>query len=172
MAEEIDIHVAHGIGYIQEFNGVLNIGAKDKFEPMIDWLKKDIPVKVKNIGKRYAPNVSEYHALNVHVPLADVFNYFDSKYVYMKILSQLKKIVSKKGHFRYSFTSFERTQNILNDTDISQITSIDYFIDKIDVIKKSLSESIKNVSQHIEFDTELPPPYISDYEADISNMNN
>ena len=32
----IDIRVDSGVGYIQEFNGTLYIGSKDKFEPMME----------------------------------------------------------------------------------------------------------------------------------------
>lgn len=49
-------------------NNRVYIGSKEKFEPMIDWLKKITHFKVKSAEKRYAPNFSQYHSLNIPNP--------------------------------------------------------------------------------------------------------
>jgi len=83
MPDKINIQVEHGVGYIQEFNGTLYIGSKEKFEPMMEWMEKKIELEVQGVGKRYAPLYSqEYKLLNQELKLQNIFDYIDDvKYV-------------------------------------------------------------------------------------------
>lgn len=169
MAEQIDIHVAHGIGYIQEFNGVLQIGSKEKFEPMIDWLKNLVPIKVKGIGKRYAPNFSEFHTLNVHTPITDAFNYFHEKYVCNEILSRLINISQQKAQYERAFTTGDNSVTIVRNIKIEQTTSIDYVRNKIYEVRSSLLNSIDLLESTM---SDVFPSDYKDFQTDVQRMKN
>lgn len=151
-------------------NNRVYIGSKEKFEPMLDWLKKEVAIKVKGIGKRYAPNLSNYDNLNVNTSMADVFNYFDEKYTYDKILGELRNIIERKAHYQHNYMSFDRSEDGLDSVDLLYINSLNFFRLKIDEIITILNDSISGVNQQIDHSEDLEPSYINDYESDIYNM--
>lgn len=167
MAEKLDINVTNGVGYIKEFNGVINIGSNEKFEPMIEWLKKEIPIKVKSIGKRYAPNLSAYHTLNIQLPISNVFNYFDKKYTYKKIFLQLENISLKKAQYINNSERRDTSETIMKDINIEQIKHIGYLTNKINEIKNSLLDIEEDLEVIISDDI-VPPSDIKDFKTHSS----
>lgn len=151
-------------------NNRVYIGSKEKFEPMLDWLKKEVAIKVKGIGKRYAPNLSNYDNLNVNTSMADVFNYFDEKYTYDKILGELRNIIERKAHYQHNYMSFDRSEDGLNSVGLLYINSLNFFRLKIDEIITILNDSISAVNQQIDHSEDLELSYINDYESDIYIM--
>lgn len=170
MAEKLDINVTHGVGYINEFNGVINIGSNEKFEPMIEWLKKEIPIRVKSIGKRYAPNLSNCDELNINLSISESFDYLNREFTYSKILDKIKNIVTDMD-YKKGYTSFQNVN--VNNIDIEQITDLDYFKNTINEIVISLDESIYFAKETRDsFQDIISPSEIHDYDMDILNMMN
>lgn len=77
-------------------NNRVYIGAKEKFEPMIDWLKKEVAIKVKSIGKRYAPNLSEYKELNQNIELSKNFSYIDDSFFLKEFNDYARGVLSEE----------------------------------------------------------------------------
>ncbi|MBS4067095.1 MAG: ATP-binding protein [Sulfurimonas sp.] len=77
-------------------NNRVYVGAKEKFEPMIDWLKKEVAIKVKSIGKRYAPNLSEYKELNQNIELSQIFSYIDDSFFLKEFNDYARGVLSEE----------------------------------------------------------------------------
>jgi PHP family Zn ribbon phosphoesterase len=171
MAEKLDINVAHGVGYIKEFNGVINYGSNEKFVPMIEWLKNEIPIKVKSIGKRYAPNLSNCDELNISLSISESFNYFDSRFTYSKILLEIKNIIARKAFVKNDYGSFDKTTaHNINIENIQNILDLKKIIEKlINLLTTDYehAESMKKV-----WGDGISPADIHDYDMDISNIIN
>lgn len=169
MAEQIDIQVTHGIGYIKEFNGTLNVGSKERFEPTLDLLKQEAETKVKSIGKRYAPNLVSYNALNINLSFSKVFDYFDKKYTYSSILVEIKNIITSKEYFQSRYGSFEDIN--INNVNVEEINELVYFEIIVKKLIVSLNNSIHSAENtKIDFGNSISPSNIHDYEMDIANM--
>lgn len=137
MAEQINIQVAHGIGNIQEFNGVLQIGSKEKFEPMIDWLKKETLLKIKGVGKRYVP-LSGYEQLNIKISnFEEIIAFPDIDFVIDSI-----KVSILSERFYYSYKFFEEAFN--ENSTLVYCDSLQKYFPK-ELIKESL-----NIKKYLE----------------------
>lgn len=75
-------------------NNNVYIGSEDRFEPMLDWLKKEVVIKVKSAGKRYAPNVLEYKELNQNIELSQIFSYIDDSFFLKEFNNYARSVVS------------------------------------------------------------------------------
>lgn len=171
MAEKLDINVTHGVGYIKEFNGVINFGSNEKFVPMIEWLKNEIPIKVKSIGKRYAPNLSNCDELNINLSISESFDYFDSRFTYSKILLEIKNIIARKAFVKNDYGSFDKTTaHNINIENIQNILDLKKIIEKLINLLTTDYEHAESMKKA--WGDGISPADIHDYDMDISNMIN
>lgn len=71
-------------------NNRVYIGSKEKFEPLIDWLKKEVSIKIKGVGKRYAPNLVQFATLNQKIEISKLFSYIDDGF-FVKVFNDLAR---------------------------------------------------------------------------------
>ncbi len=188
MIEKMNIQVEQGIGYIGEFNGVLQIGVKDRFLPMIEWIEQNVKINIKSVGKRYAPNNEIYKRLNQDSSTKEIFNFFDHEQVYSYLLNAIRTYMQNRKYYQTknysSFISTSSFQNYVRDEE-REVNSIDrskilLFIDEIilqiEKERKALKQDIDNATTYLddlEFDTssKITPEMINDVQNDIMELN-
>ncbi len=86
-------------------NNKIYIGSKEKFEPMMEWMGKKIQLEVKGVGKRYAPNNSQYVKINLNIK--KIKNYFKYlTYSDTHIISEYLNIFQEDVNFFMSRSDF------------------------------------------------------------------
>jgi len=156
-------------------NNQITIGSNEKFEPILEWLKKIVSIKVTSAGKRYSPNIAEYKELNQDLEIANLFNYFNNEYIIDYLLQQINIInqnhkINIDGYS--SFDKFNKETSSFSE-DIQNINILSYFSEKISSLKEELNTEKWCANMHLKElqETDSLPPYMAhDVEMDISNM--
>jgi hypothetical protein len=156
-------------------NNQITIGSNKNFEPILEWLKKTIAIKVASAGKRYSPNIAEYKDLNQNLEISNLFNYFNNEYIINYLLQQIN-IINQNNKTTIdgysSFDKFNKEASSLSE-DIQNINILNYFSEKISSLKEELNKNKWLASMYLEDfqGTNSLPPYMArDVEIDITNM--
>jgi len=129
-------------------NNQIIIGSNERFEPMIDWLKKEIEFKVKGIGRRYLPLQSGYEDINISTNYKKHFLTLVSiTYIKNKLSNNNEQhVIDKIGNIN-NIDNLKYIDDLKSINNQIKLFSSENFLVNLDIFKVNIKKLLQEYKQ-------------------------